>query len=168
MMTRMMVEYPPYVNAYGQLPALLNAIKTANVPQKFNRDFLNTKTVLASRIKEAYATLFAANAYADRLTKEQVLQKLKSLLGVGDDDKVIPSVAGTFVELCKLGDFSNNESTKKKNEMINLPELMKPQMAQTPTKLGINYTINLNLPPTTDIQVFNAIFKSLKEHILNE
>ena len=208
-MTRMMVEYPPYVNAYGQLPALLNAIKTANVPQKFNRDFLNTvlsfksssynamipffkrlglidetnvptqhyrdfrdesisKTVLASRIKEAYATLFAANAYADRLTKEQVLQKLKSLLGVGDDDKVIPSVAGTFVELCKLGDFSNNESTKKKNEMINLPELMKPQMAQTPTKLGINYTINLNLPPTTDIQVFNAIFKSLKEHILNE
>lgn len=31
-------------------------------------------------------------------------------------------------------------------------------------KLG--YTINLNLPATSDIAVFNAIFKSLREHLL--
>jgi hypothetical protein len=32
--------------------------------------------------------------------------------------------------------------------------------------LGLSYTINLNLPATSDITVFNAIFKSLKEHLL--
>ena len=31
-------------------------------------------------------------------------------------------------------------------------------------KLG--YTINLNLPATSDIAVFDAIFKSLREHLL--
>ena len=32
--------------------------------------------------------------------------------------------------------------------------------------LNLSYTINLNLPSTTDINVYNAIFKSLKEHLL--
>lgn len=34
--------------------------------------------------------------------------------------------------------------------------------------LGFNlaYTINLNLPASTDQAVFNAIFRSLKEHLL--
>lgn len=37
-------------------------------------------------------------------------------------------------------------------------------------KLGLNlaYTINLNLPATADIAVFNAIFKSLKENLLKD
>jgi len=34
------------------------------------------------------------------------------------------------------------------------------------SKLGLSYTINLNLPATSDIAVFNAIFKSLREHLL--
>ena len=33
-------------------------------------------------------------------------------------------------------------------------------------RLQVGYTINLNLPETTDIDVFNAIFKALKEHLL--
>ena len=32
--------------------------------------------------------------------------------------------------------------------------------------LNLSYTINLNLPATSDIAVFNAIFKSLKENLL--
>ena len=32
--------------------------------------------------------------------------------------------------------------------------------------LGLSYTINLNLPTTSDITVFDAIFKSLKENLL--
>jgi len=32
--------------------------------------------------------------------------------------------------------------------------------------LNLSYTINLNLPETDDINVYNAIFKSLKENML--
>ena len=34
--------------------------------------------------------------------------------------------------------------------------------------LNLAYTINLNLPATSDIAVFNAIFKSLKENLLKD
>lgn len=45
-----------------------------------------------------------------------------------------------------------------------------PKQNTSPTQKGINlsYTINLNLPATKDIDVFNAIFKSLKQHILDQ
>ena len=33
--------------------------------------------------------------------------------------------------------------------------------------MNLSYTINLNLPATSDIAVFNAIFKSLKENVLS-
>jgi hypothetical protein len=33
--------------------------------------------------------------------------------------------------------------------------------------LNLGYTINLQLPSTTDVAVFNAIFKSLREHLLS-
>ena len=35
---------------------------------------------------------------------------------------------------------------------------------QLGNSIRLGYTIHLNLPATTDIAVFNAIFKSLKEH----
>jgi hypothetical protein len=31
---------------------------------------------------------------------------------------------------------------------------------------NLSYTINLNLPETADVEVFNAIFRSLKENLL--
>ena len=41
-----------------------------------------------------------------------------------------------------------------------------PAPAQNPTGLNLSYTINLNLPETSDVEVFNAIFRSLKENLL--
>ena len=35
-------------------------------------------------------------------------------------------------------------------------------------RLSLSYTINLNLPATTEIDVFNAIFKSLRDNLLKE
>jgi hypothetical protein len=32
--------------------------------------------------------------------------------------------------------------------------------------LNLSYTINLNLPETSDVEVFNAIFRSLKDNLL--
>jgi hypothetical protein len=46
----------------------------------------------------------------------------------------------------------------------------KPNESQHSGIDGINlsYTINLNLPETSDIKVFDAIFKSLKENLLKK
>lgn len=199
-------KYPPYVNAYGNLKNLFEAIKKASVPPKFNQDFLHTmlglksssyhamipllkhlgfidqtnvptqafkdyrddtqsNRVMAERIKAAYSDLFKAHEYAYKLDKQNLTSKLKTLTGAGNDDKVIPNVVGTFMELCSLANFDEKAHAEKKENPV---EEKKQHQLQLSGKLGISYTINLNLPATTEIEVFNAIFKSLKQHILDD
>ena len=200
-----MTEYPPYVDAYGQLKELFGKIKEASVPPKFTLDFLSTvlnlksssyrpmipvskrmgfvdqanvptkvyseyrdeyksKIIMAQQIRSAYNKLYNAHTYAHKLKKEEVTSKLHSLLGTSKEDKTIVKVASTFMELCKLADFEG--------ELKNIIDMNKKTMVfhyrrlEIPTKLGIPYTINLNCPATTDVEVFNSIFKALKENLL--
>lgn len=198
-----MVEYPPYVDAYGRIKDLFQKIKEAAVPVKATNDFLYTKlalkstsyramipllrrlgfidqanvptqayrdyrdegkskVVMANRIRAAYSDLFSVNEYAHKLTKEEVVTKMNTYLGTPKDDKVVPKAAATFVELCKLANFEGEilEPEEKPEDTE------KPILKEVGTKLGISYTIYLNLPATTDIEVFNAIFKSIKENLL--
>ncbi len=156
----------------AMIPFLKNLgfLDQGNVPTQDYRDFRDesiSKQIMAKCIRATYNDLFSSNEYSHRLTKEQVTAKLKSILGVGEDDKTIQNVAGTFNELCKFADFETTKPIKKESKIENLPDVIKTQ-SSLGGKIGLSYTINLNLPATTDIEVFNAIFKSLKEHILNE
>jgi hypothetical protein len=83
-------------------------------------------------------------------------------------DKNISFVVGTLQELFKLADFTGKHKPDEKKKQIHEEALEKPplQALEKQTQLGISYTINLNLPATTEVEVFNAIFKSLKEHLL--
>lgn len=200
------MDYPPYVDAYGQIKTLFGKIQEAAVPPKFTNDFVYTvlglkstsyramipllkkigfineaqiptqeykdyrdgskgKFVLAKKIKEAYKDLFTASEYANRLSSDELLEKLTSLLGKSKDDKTIPKVVSTFTELCRLADFENKEKIVEENKGEIPPEPVHVEH-ESKTKLGISYTINLNLPATTDVAVFDAIFKSLKENLL--
>ncbi len=44
----------------------------------------------------------------------------------------------------------------------------RPDKLQRTLGMNLSYTINLNLPATSDVAVFNAIFKSLKENLLQD
>tara|TARA_R110001592_G_scaffold347420_1_gene640919 strand:- start:882 stop:1529 length:648 start_codon:yes stop_codon:yes gene_type:complete len=215
-----MAKYPPYVNAYGKISDIFDAIKSASVPPKFTQDFLTSvlglksssyramipllkkidfldvasvptenykqyrddsksKAILGEKVKDAYADLYRASEYAHKLNKEELTSKLKTLLGVGDDDKNLPYVVATFMELVKLSNFGgktvvpakpvkNNPEpaveTKTKQPKEQEPE----EIITIKRKFGISYTINLNLPATTEIEVYNSIFKALKENLLDE
>lgn len=215
-----MVNYPPYVFAYGKLVTLFEKIREAAVPPKFTHDFLYTKLglksttyrpmipfikklgfiddaniptrryrnyreqkrskiVMAEAVRMAYKDLFSASEYAYKLKKNEILEKLKALLGTPADDTIVPKVASTFLVLCSLADFEKTEQETKillsepaRKVMSVTSELQEPPRSvlsefQEPLrKLGISYTINLNLPATNDIEVFNAIFKALKENLL--
>jgi hypothetical protein len=204
-----MVNYPPYVEAYGKLKEFFKRITEAQVPPKVTLDFIYTKLglksssyramipllrklgfidsanvptavyreyrdptkskiVMAQQIKKAYKELFAANEYANKLKREDVISKLNTVLGTPSDDKYTPKVAGTFLGLVALADFEGTAPIEELKPMIvETPSgetlQLKPQVLR---KFGISYTINLNLPATTDIEVFNAIFKALKENLL--
>jgi uncharacterized protein DUF5343 len=152
----------------------LGFIDQANVPTQAYKDFREDSlsgTVMAQRLREAYKSLFGANEYALKLDKKELQSKLKSLLGAAEDDPNIPYVAGTFLELSKLATWDAAAPKPKKQTAQPADETITAQ--QEPEEiprapLGLSYTINLNLPATTEIEVFNAIFKSLRENLLRE
>ena len=129
------------------------------------REDSKSKIIMAQAIKSAYSELYSAAEYAHTLTREEVKTKLISVLGVSKDDTQIPKIVSTFFELVKLADFENEEPEAIENETKETSE--EPLRVQMPAhKFGISYTINLNLPATNDVEVFNAIFKALKENLL--
>jgi Family of unknown function (DUF5343) len=155
----------------------LGFIDAANVPTQAYRDFRedsSSGSVMAERLREAYKSLFQANEYAWKLDKGGLTAKLKSLTGAADDDQYIPSVAGTFLALSKLAKWEGNTPNKKqftaddaeKGDTGNGGRRREEELGDG--RLRLSYTINLNLPATTEIEVFNAIFKSLRENLLRE
>lgn len=153
----------PFLKRFGFLDQ-------ANVPTKAYSDFRDeskSKFIMAQQINSTYSILFSAHTYAYKLKKEEIISKLSSASGTSKDDKTLPKVASTFLELCKLADFEGRHEAgilTEQKEII--PKITPPPPPLALTKLGISYTINLNLPATCDVKVFDAIFKSLKEHLL--
>lgn len=157
----------------AMIPLLKNLgfLDQANVPTQDYKDFRDdakSGSVMVKRIKETYPDLFTAHEYAYKLTKEELTSKLITMLGLSKDDKNISFVVGTLQELFKLADFTGKHKPDERKKQIHEEALEKPplQAQEKQTQLGISYTINLNLPATTEVEVFNAIFKSLKEHLL--
>ncbi|NDJ19767.1 DUF5343 domain-containing protein [Myxacorys almedinensis] len=157
----------------------LGFVDQANVPTEAYRqyrDSTKSQKVMAQQLRLAYSDMYQTHEYAHELGKEELVSKLRILTGAGDDDRNIRDVAPTFLELRKLADFSNGEVenqrlTPEPSQRIESEqhlEVKMPSHKVRQTNFGISYTINLNLPATTDVEVFNAIFKSLKENILYE
>lgn len=156
----------------------LNFLDGSSVPTeryKSYRDITKSKQIMAEAVRESYDTLYRTAEYAHKLEKKDITTKLKTVLGVGDDDTNVPNVVGTFMELVKNSDFDSKSTKAYKEESADEADKMKIDPENKHIKglglakqLGISYTINLNLPATTEIEVYNAIFKALRENIINE
>lgn len=151
----------------------LGFIDQANAPTQAYKDYREDSlsgTIMAERLKEAYKPLFQANEYAWRLDKKELMSKLRSLTGAAEDDANIQYVAATFLELSKLADWTGAAPKPKREEAGEEAGTggQRKEREELEGGLRLSYTINLNLPATTEIEVFNAIFKSLRENLLRQ
>lgn len=93
--------------------------------------------------------------------------------GLEEESRLIPAMIGSFKTLKTFADFNAEPSAgvdqQNGDESDDIGDKGKGQGGigdQRGNGIRLGYTIHLNLPATTDIAVFNAIFKSLKEHLL--
>lgn len=129
--------------------------------------------VLAEGIREAYADLFQINRKANDLSQVDIKNKLKTLTQGKPSDSVLDNMARTFKTLSQSADFSEVPPSegREKEESPNVPPAPEPpklEKLQTPPPSlgGLVYNIQLVLPDSRDQAVYDAFFKSLKEHLL--
>lgn len=80
-------------------------------------------------------------------------------------------MAKTFLALLALADLSNTKSTEPPASAVkDQPERVEPTLSDSApgNGLGLHYNIQIHLPATKDVEVYNAIFKSLREHLLKQ
>lgn len=137
------------------------------------RNASTSKAAAAEALKYGYAPLFARNEYAHSLSDEALRGLIIEEIGCEHDSRVLYLTAACFKSLKQFADFDASQAEEKPE--TNAPAITEQQQVtlhtgHKPRKVGMNlsYTINLNLPATSDISVFNAIFKSLKEHLLKD
>ncbi len=135
-------------------------------------DQTQSAIVLAEGLRDAYADLFQVNKEAQKLAKTEVLGKFKTLSQGQYSDSVLDKMALTFVELCKLADFKSQPAVEGEqehddeaddsgaDEEANLPSKRKLALG------GLHYNIQLILPESRDPKVYDALFRSLKDHLL--
>jgi len=203
-----------YLTSTKNLATMLNAIKTAQAPDKFSHKFLaslefassndrliigvlkalgflsddgkptqryydfldqtQSGRVLAEGIKEAYKDLFAVNVNAHKMSKDEVVNKLKTL-GQGQlSDAVLDKMSLTFTSLVKLADFQTpapvskklSEETKQIAEKEHHEKPHEIEVSRNVKLGGLVYNIQIVLPESRDSAVYDVLFRSLKEHLL--
>jgi hypothetical protein len=127
------------------------------------------KAVLAQGIREGYADVFAIETEANTKTIQEINGIFARLSDKGET--VTSRMAMTFKALCGLADFSASvvpdESPPADPE--NPPPPPPPGDRPPPPPPGVltlRHDIHVHLPLSTDVAVYDAIFKSLKATLL--
>ena len=145
-------------------------------------DKSQSKQVLGRAVKEAYKPIFTIKSSPTKTDKDAIEGKFKS--SFNSTDTVAKNRANTFFSLWELCDHdvtpvSGKASAVKasvdtpddKEEQVEIPLEERNPRRRNPQALtgsmGLHYNIQIHLPPTKDIEVYNAIFKSIKEHLVD-
>lgn len=125
----------------------------------------------AQGLRNAYAELYVANEYVHNANDKDLKGLIVQVTGLEQDSKLVPAMVGSFKALKEYADFEAggvelDQQPQDENNGNNGDYQRPPLSIPAHGSLQLGYTINLNLPATTDIAVFNAIFKSLREHLL--
>jgi Family of unknown function (DUF5343) len=130
--------------------------------------------VLASAIREAYGDLFAIKRDAEQMELEEIRGKLKTLTRGQKSENVINWMASTFRALCDFADWSQpppapaaHEATVETEDKSQpSAELPLPSPAPSGKSIELHYNIQLILPEARDQAVYDALFASLRRHLL--
>lgn len=163
----------------------LGFIDTDGIPKQRYFDFLDrsqSKKIVAEGIREAYSDLFSINKEAQKLSVEDVKNKLRTLYKGAKKDNLIARIASTFAALCEYANFSSPRP--KVSEAVILDGDMKTPKdsssrratqsdREAPNSVvgsslsldALQYHLNIVLPESRDQAVYDAIFKSLRDHL---
>jgi len=133
------------------------------------RDPTRRPYALGDLIKQAYADLFAINTNIHKASDADIRAAISRV--TGKDAAYVNRAFSTFKALLALAKFDGNRPAVEVAAAMEpdpAPEYEGAAVLPTAPKVerrpsALNYNIEIHLPATTDISVYNAIFKSLRD-----
>jgi len=136
------------------------------------RNVALSRQVMGAALRDAYGDLFTIRANPAPTDRKLIEGKFRSAHNVSAN--VAKLMASTFYALLDLADLTPAVVPAPEDEKpLKTPPppandkgegTPPPHPRHSPT---LHYNIQIHLPATKDVEVFNAIFKSLKEHLLD-
>jgi hypothetical protein len=203
----------PYVTAPGNIERALNAIRSAQTPERVTQDFVKTilkipggsgtqitsflkkigfvnsdgtpsdlykrfrnkatsATAAADALRLGYSPLYRRNEFMHQMDDDALRGLIIEETGLGEDSNVPPLILSAITAIKKFAVDDKGHVSKPTvtegtsgHAKVDIPSGSGQNQR---LDMNLSYTINLNLPATSDIAVFNAIFKSLKDHIVRQ
>jgi hypothetical protein len=150
----------------------LNSDGTPTALYKRFRNPSQRGAAAAEALRRGYARIYDSNEYAHELTGPELRGLVIEVTGMDETSSTFKAVIGSFNALKAFADFAAEEQEEETPKEEKAEDEMRDEgfgegrIERLPAGVNLGYTINLHLPATSDIAVFNAIFKSLREHIL--
>ncbi len=163
-----------------QMTSFLKKLGFTNIdgtPSSIYKKFRNSASrgsAAAESLRFGYAALYVRNEYMHQLSDEKLKGLIIEETGAGEESNLPSLILASIKAIKKFADFSQSSTDIEHEEdvgsgnRVGLPITVNSSAAAEARSVGMNlaYTINLNLPATSDIAVFNAIFKSLRKNLL--
>jgi hypothetical protein len=119
----------------------------------------------ADALRTGYKQLYAVNEFVHDAKDAELRGIVLQATGLKDTSSTVGVIIGSFKALRDFANFKAESDGGGEGEVE--PERRNGGDGRhPPAGINLGYTINLHLPPTSDIAVFDAIFRSLKEHLL--
>jgi hypothetical protein len=151
----------------------LNFLTADGTPTQRYKEYRNhsvSKSIIGDAIKEAYSDIFLIKEKPTGSDKSLIEGKFKSYHNASDT--VASLMTKTFFALLDLADLNAPAAALFKKQK-DKPEEEHHEKTETiaanikpHSDFGLHYNIQIHLPATKDVEVYNAIFKSLKDHLI--
>ena len=125
-------------------------------------------------LRQGFAEVFKRNQYAHKADREKVVDIIRQITGLPKSDPIIGYIYNTFNAFQVYAKEAVDSRQAVAEVLDPDPNGFDPRTYQpirqnalsTSPELGISYHINIVLPETSNIDVLNAIFRSLKDNLL--
>ncbi|MBM3555707.1 MAG: hypothetical protein FJX47_09145 [Alphaproteobacteria bacterium] len=144
-------------------------------PTEIYKSFRNKTTegqAAAKALQHGYRPLFNKNEKAHELNDADLKGLIVEITGKEPNSRTVQAILASFKAIKNVASFnSQNSEDSINNEKKNKPPKSDAgggtgSQEKPDFPLGLSYTINLNIPATSDSVILNAIFKSIKENLM--
>lgn len=125
---------------------------------------------MAEGLREGWAPIFLADQAAHERSASELTDVFKTV--TGQSEAVAKKMATTFKAFAAHADWSappdvadESNDAQSIERGVARDHAPTPQLALAPSGVNLHHDIHLHLPPSSDVAVYRAIFRALREEL---